>query len=104
MLSDSKTANESAEIKVSRMSNWHIITSKGATVSDEYAMEEFQNWFEKATGIYLPIYTDKKKADGHIYIGRASVLNQSEINDEGFYIIVKILRIQSSQLGAELIQ
>ena len=93
MLSDSKTANKSEGIEVSRMSNWHIITSEGATVSDEYAMEEFQNWFKKATGIYLPIYTDKKKADGHIYIGRASVLNQSEIGDEGFHIIVEYNRI-----------
>ena len=93
MLSDSKTANESEGIEVSRMSNWHIITSKCATVSDEYAMEEFQNWFEKATGIYLPMYDDKKKADGHIYIGRASVLNHSEIDDEGFHIIVEYNRI-----------
>ena len=62
LLFNSKTVNGSKRIEVSRMSNWAIIISKDTTVSDEYAMEEFQNWFEKSTGIHLPLHTDKKQA------------------------------------------
>ena len=93
LLFNSKTVNGSKRIEVSRMSNWAIIISKDATVADEYAMEEFQNWFEKSTGIHLPLHTDKKQADGHIYIGRASTLDHSEIDDEGFSVIVEHNRI-----------
>ena len=90
LLFNSKAVNESQGIKVSQMSDWVIVISRDATVSDEYAAEEFQNWFERSTGIYLPLHTDQKQADGHIYIGQSlAVLDHSEIEDEGFRIIVE---------------
>ena len=74
-------------LRVSAQQNWRITVSNDATVSEKYAAEEFQKWFNPATGLALPL--DTTDDDGQITIGTSPTLG-----DEDLEITVDDRRIQ----------
>ena len=53
-------------LATSAMQDWHIIVSDDATVSERYASEEFQKWFNQATRLTLPLNTQHELSLIHI--------------------------------------
>jgi len=79
----------------SQMQKWDIIVDSEAIPSEKYAAEEFKKYFEKATGISLPIHHNADEVSHHVFIGEDAASSQMDINvdvdglgDEGFYVVV----------------
>ena len=64
-------------LTISTMQNWHITVSDDATASERYAAEEFQKWFNQATGLTLPLGTATN--DGQVTIGGSASLGDEDI-------------------------
>ena len=64
-------------LTVSAMQNWHITVSDDATASERYAVEEFQKWFNQATGLTLPLGTTTN--GGQVTIGGSASLGDEDI-------------------------
>ena len=64
-------------LTISTMQNWHITVSDDATASERYAAEEFQKWFNQATGLTLPLGTTTN--DGQVTIGGSASLGDEDI-------------------------
>ncbi len=78
------------------MTNWDIVIDPQAIPAEKYAAEEFQRWFEEATGNALPIHQEDTEASHHVFIGQGDALTQSDfaidadtMDHEQFKIIVK---------------
>lgn len=83
-------------LKLSQMKDWDIVVDTEGIASEKYAAEEFQRFFEEATGIKLPIHANADKASHHVYIGEGAALTQSgievdtsDLGDEGLRVIVQ---------------
>ena len=66
------------DLAISTLQNWHITIADDATPSEQYAAEEFQKWFNKATRLALPLgqpYTD----GGEIIIAASPTLGDEDI-------------------------
>ena len=62
-------------LSISTMQDWHIIVADDTTVAERYAAEEFQKWFSQATGLTLPLNTQRDTPDcGHITLSGSTVL------------------------------
>lgn len=73
--------NESQKcLTVSEMKKWDIVVDSDAIASEKYAAQEFQQWFEEATGIHLPINSTAEQASNHVYIGKSVALDKSKID------------------------
>lgn len=80
------------DLTISAIQDWRITVSDDASASEKYAAEEFQNWFNQATGLTLPLVTaqDNANADnGQIAIGALATLG-----DENIQITVESGRVQ----------
>ncbi len=64
-------------LTVSATQNWHITVSDDATASERYAVEEFQKWFNQATGLTLPLGTTTN--GGQVTIGGSASLGDEDI-------------------------
>jgi len=83
-------------LKCSEMRNWDIVVDSEAIPSEKYAAQEFQRFFEQATGILLPVHNSDNKASNHVYIGNSAALAESgiavdvsELGEEGLHVIIK---------------
>ncbi|MBD3182943.1 DUF4838 domain-containing protein [Candidatus Poribacteria bacterium] len=74
-------------LEVSQMEGWDIVVGPEAIPSEKYAAEEFQSFFQEATGISLTINNNADSAKKHVYIAHKDV-DVSELGEEGFKIIV----------------
>ena len=61
------------------MKNWDIVVGKNAIPSERYAAEEFQQFFDEASGIKLPIVTTVDRPDRHGFIGASQAMRSSDI-------------------------
>ena len=80
------------DLAISRIQDWNITVSDDATASERYAAEEFQSWFNQATGLTLRLVTaqDNANADsGQIAIGALT-----KLGDEDIQITVESGRVQ----------
>ena len=83
----------------SRMRDWAIVVAATSIPSERYAAEEFQRWFDKATGLGLPIVTSAGVDLHKIHIGPASLpdgdpnADVTEVGEEGFRIVVERERL-----------
>ena len=80
------------DLAISTIQDWNITVSDNATASERYAAEEFQNWFNQATGLTLPLVTAQGNANadgGQIAIGALATLG-----DEDIQITVESGRVQ----------
>ena len=95
-----------ATLDVSQMRGWNIAIADVAIPSDpyggqddltqKYAAEEFQRWFESATQIQLPLHTTAEgKGLHHIYIGDSDVaeIDPTGMGDEEIRIVVENDRV-----------
>ena len=51
------------DLAISAIQDWHITVSDDAVASERYAAEEFQNWFNQATGFTLRLVTAQDNAN-----------------------------------------
>ena len=80
------------DLAISTIQEWHITVSDDATAPERYAAEEFQNWFNQATGLTLRLVTAQDNANvnsGQIAIGALTTLG-----DEDIQITVESGRVQ----------
>ena len=80
------------DLAISTIQDWNITVSDDATASERYAAEEFQNWFNQATRLTLPLVTAQNNANadsGQIAIGALTTLG-----DEDIQITVESGRVQ----------
>ena len=69
-------------LPVSALRNWRISVPDTATAAERYAAEEFQKWFNPATGLTLPLQTHQEPFNappGHILIQGSTELGDEEI-------------------------
>ena len=78
---------------VSQMKNWKIATSNQATVSEQYAAEEFQRWFNQANQLELPLEVIKDPSNVNEQV---TITSLSSLEDEEISIIVDNSYIQIS--------
>ena len=95
-----------AGIKLSALEDWDIVIPENADPAEAYAAEEFQYFFEQASGIKLPITAqlpfhpsnpeETGAANHHIFIGSAKAMQKSSagfdpggLNAEDFRIIIR---------------
>lgn len=70
------------DLTVSAIQDWRITVSDDASASEKYAAEEFQNWFNQATELTLPLVTAPHNASadgGQITIGALPTLGDEDI-------------------------
>ena len=75
------------DLAVSAIQDWCITVPDDATVSEQYAAEEFQKWFNQATGLTLPLVTAPQNADAN-NTGRIAVSGLPTLGDEDIHITV----------------
>ena len=78
------------DLAISAMQDWHITVTNDATPSEQYAAEEFQKWFNEATGLALPI--DSAETNG----GKVTIEGSSTLGDEDIQVTVESGQIQIS--------
>ncbi len=71
-------------VDLARLAGWDILLSKNASPSETYAAEEFRSLFAKASGVELPITTERDRAERHILI-----TSSPSVGPEGFVISVR---------------
>ena len=79
-------------LAISAMQDWHIVVSNDATASERYAAEEFQKWFNPATGLTLPL--NKQCDDPNANRGQVTIRTSTDLGDEDIEITVESGRIQ----------
>ena len=78
-----KFQSSGEDLPVSTMQNWRIVISDNATVSERYAAEEFQKWFNQAALLALPLGTAGENTanyDGKVYIHASATMGDEEIS------------------------
>ena len=81
-------------LATSAMQDWHIIVSDDATVSERYASEEFQKWFNQATRLTLPLNTQHENSNTNR--GQITISASTDLGDEDIEITVESGQIQVS--------
>ena len=92
------TLNSNAEqptIDLAKCGDWDIVVDTGASESEQYAAEEFQSLFKRATNIHLPIVSSSSQTERHFFVGAGKEMEASPIGfevegygDEDFRIVV----------------
>jgi len=82
-------------LKVSEMRDWDIIVGSEAIPSEKYAAQEFQRYFERSTGLVLPI-RNIGETSNHVCIGEGATLaegkatvDSSGLGEEGFHVVIR---------------
>ena len=65
------------DLTISAIQDWCITVSDDPSASEKYAAEEFQNWFNQATGLTLPFAPAQD--NGQIAIGALATLDDEDI-------------------------
>ncbi len=83
-------------IDLAAIGGWNIVVSEDAIPSEQYAAEEFQQFFGQATGLNLPIVSQVSRNDRHVFIGPGSGMRNSsagfsteEMGDEDLRIVIR---------------
>ena len=74
-------------LTISTMQSWHITVSDDAAASERYAAEEFQKWFNQATGLTLPLGTTTNG-------GQVTIEGSASLGDEDIEITVDSSQVQ----------
>ncbi len=80
------------DLAISTIKDWRVTVSDDATASEQYAAEEFQKWFNQATGLTLPFVTIQQSADAN-HTGRIAISGLPTLADEDIQIRVESGRI-----------
>ena len=80
------------DLVVSAIQDWRISVSDDAAASERYAAEEFQKWFNQATGLALPLVGVPGNADAN-HPGRIAISGLPTLADEDIQMRVESGRI-----------
>ena len=80
------------DLAISTLQDWHITVSDDATASERYAAEEFQNGFNQATGLTLPLVTPQDNANTDR--GQIAIAALPALGDEDIQITVESGQVQ----------
>jgi hypothetical protein len=91
------TSAEAAEpVSLAEMDGWDIVIPQDPILSEKYSAEQFQHFFEQASGIKLPIAAASDRSDKHVFIGESEAMRSSSIGfsteqlgDEDLRIVVR---------------
>ena len=83
-------------VDLASLNGWDIVIAEDAIPSEIYAAKEFQNHFELASGIKLPIVKAIDRPDLHVFIGPGKLMrcnalgfDVDEFGDEDLRIVVR---------------
>ena len=74
-----KFACSSEAADLAALDDWNIVVAENAIPSEHYAGEEFQQFFERATGEKLPSVSKISRTDRHIFIGPGADMRDSSV-------------------------
>lgn len=80
------------DLVISMIQGWRITVSDDAAASERYAAEEFQKWFNQATGLTLSLVAVPGNADAH-HTGRIAISGLPTLADEDMQ-----MRVESGQI------
>ncbi|RKU18784.1 hypothetical protein C6503_09010 [Candidatus Poribacteria bacterium] len=80
------------DLAISAIQDWHITVSNDATASERYAAEEFQDWFNQATGLTLSLVT--MQSDANTDSGQIAIAALPALGDEDIQITVESEQVQ----------
>jgi len=66
-------------LDVRTIKDWSIVVAESATEPEEYAAEEFRDFFAQATGYRLSIRSDSASATNNVFIGASDALKKSNL-------------------------
>ena len=74
-------ADENARptVTIDALRNWSIVVSEDAAVCQHYAAEEFQRFYQQATGVVLPLKPSTTDQTGHVFIGPGKAMKESTL-------------------------
>ncbi|MBN1421645.1 MAG: DUF4838 domain-containing protein, partial [Planctomycetes bacterium] len=75
----SAEAGAPAGVNLASLGTWDIVIALEAPPSTHYAAEEFQSFFESASGAKLAIATAVERPDRHVFIGASPALRASNV-------------------------
>jgi predicted nucleic acid-binding Zn finger protein len=83
-------------VDIHSLKDWDIVVAADAIESEIYAAEEFQKFYEQASGIKLQINKTSERKDHHVFIGVCQMMQKSNVGFktakfgyEDFRIIVR---------------
>ncbi len=76
------------DLAISAMTDWRITVSDDATASEQYAVEEFQAWFNQATGLTLPLVAVHGNTDTN-HTGQIAISGLPRLGDEDIQITIE---------------
>ncbi len=71
--------NPSPAVTIDALRNWSIVVSEDAAACQHYAAEEFQRFYQQATGVLLPLKQTTTGRTGHVFIGPGDALKESAL-------------------------
>jgi len=81
-------------VDLAAMQGWDIVVAPDASPAEAYAAEEFQSFFQQASGVKLPIVRAAGRADRHVFIGpgqgaaaRFASIDPAKLGAEDFRIV-----------------
>ena len=77
-------------LSISTVQDWHIVVSDDATAAEHYAAKAFQKLFSQATGLTLPLDTQREDPNR----GQITISGSTALGDEDIEIIVGNGQIQ----------
>ncbi|HNS00331.1 MAG TPA: DUF4838 domain-containing protein [Planctomycetota bacterium] len=73
----SRAAGADTGVNLATLADWDIVTAENAAPGVIYAAEEFQRFFQQASGLRLPRVTAATRPDRHVFIGPSSAMQAS---------------------------
>ena len=86
-------AGEHSGVDLAKLGGWDIVVAADATPGESYAAEEFRSIFACATGIQLPVVTDYKRVERHVFIGPSKGMAYSSVGFDAAAMGPEALRI-----------
>ena len=71
--------NARPTVTIDALRNWSIVVSEDAAACQHYAAEEFQRFYQQATGVVLPLKPSTTDQTGHVFIGPGDALKESTL-------------------------
>ena len=94
-LSATVNSQEFKGVNLAEMGGWDIVVAKDTFPSEKHAAAQFQHFFEKASGVRLPITAVIDRPDRHVFVGESQAMRSSmtgfsteEFGNEDLRIVV----------------
>lgn len=82
-------------VNLADLTDWDIVVAADAIESEKYAAREFQQLYERASGVAIPIVTSANRTRRHIFIGESDAMADATVGfstdamgEEAFRIVI----------------